>query len=83
MNGEVIPYLRIHKLQGSEFEHTVLLFPDTKKSPIMTRELIYTGVTRARSRLTIICPDKRELAKRVGQQIRRSERLHALLRSRG
>lgn len=44
--------MTIHKSQGSEFEHTVLLLP-AKMSQILTRELIYTGVTRAKSRLNL------------------------------
>ncbi|WP_153447520.1 exodeoxyribonuclease V subunit alpha [Vibrio algicola] len=44
--------MTIHKSQGSEFEHTVLLLP-VKLNPILTRELIYTGVTRAKSRLDL------------------------------
>lgn len=44
--------MTIHKSQGSEFEHTVLLLPE-KMNQILTRELIYTGVTRAKSRLNL------------------------------
>ncbi|OEF25875.1 exodeoxyribonuclease V subunit alpha [Vibrio rumoiensis] len=44
--------MTIHKSQGSEFAHTVLLLPP-KMNRILTRELIYTGVTRAKSRLDL------------------------------
>jgi exodeoxyribonuclease V alpha subunit len=44
--------LSVHKAQGSEFEHAALLVPD-KPSPILTRELVYTAITRARSALTL------------------------------
>ncbi|MBW7981416.1 exodeoxyribonuclease V subunit alpha [Enterobacillus tribolii] len=44
--------MTVHKSQGSEFEHTLLALP-TEFSPIVTRELLYTAVTRARSRLTL------------------------------
>ena len=47
--------LTVHKAQGSEFAHAALLLPDTA-SPILTRELLYTGITRARSRLTLATP---------------------------
>ncbi len=44
--------LSVHKAQGSEFEHAALLVPDAP-SPILTRELVYTAITRARSALTL------------------------------
>jgi len=47
--------LTVHKAQGSEFAHAVLLLPDAA-SPVLTRELLYTGITRARSRLTLATP---------------------------
>ncbi|CAM5432121.1 exodeoxyribonuclease V subunit alpha [Rhodanobacter lindaniclasticus] len=45
--------LTVHKSQGSEFEHTALLLPP-EPNPVLTRELIYTGVTRARRRFSLI-----------------------------
>ncbi len=45
--------MTIHKSQGSEFPHAVVALPD-QQSPILTRELLYTAVTRARDRLTIV-----------------------------
>jgi exodeoxyribonuclease V alpha subunit len=77
--ADTVYAMTIHKSQGSEFEHAVLIFPETKDSPIMSRELIYTGVTRARTRLTILCPDKKNLAEATGRQIRRSGRLAELV----
>jgi exodeoxyribonuclease V alpha subunit len=40
--------MTVHKSQGSEFDHVVLLLPE-KPSPLVSRELLYTAVTRARS----------------------------------
>lgn len=37
--------LTIHKAQGSEFHHVMIVLP-REPSPILTRELLYTGVTR-------------------------------------
>jgi exodeoxyribonuclease V alpha subunit len=49
--------MTVHKSQGSEFEHTALALPP-EPSPVLTRELVYTGVTRARSRFTLLAaPD--------------------------
>ncbi len=46
--------LTVHKSQGSEFGHAAVVIPSTL-SPILTRELIYTGITRARHWLTLAC----------------------------
>ncbi len=39
--------LTIHRAQGSEFDHVVVILP-TESSPLATRELIYTAITRAK-----------------------------------
>ena len=44
--------MTVHKSQGSEFEHTLLVLP-ADFSPIVTRELLYTAITRAKNRLTL------------------------------
>ncbi len=44
--------LTVHKSQGSEFDEVLLVLPATE-SRVLTRELVYTGVTRARRRVTI------------------------------
>ncbi len=44
--------MTVHKSQGSEFEHTIVVFP-TAPCPVMTRELVYTGVTRAKNWLYV------------------------------
>jgi len=44
--------ITVHKSQGSEFERILLLLPD-RDSPVLTRELIYTGITRAKKEVTI------------------------------
>ncbi|WP_413113730.1 exodeoxyribonuclease V subunit alpha [Thaumasiovibrio sp. DFM-14] len=44
--------MTIHKSQGSEFDNVYLLLP-AKPSPIVTRELIYTGITRSKKALTL------------------------------
>ncbi len=44
--------MTVHKAQGSEFGHVVLVLPATKMT-VCTRELFYTAVTRASSRVEI------------------------------
>jgi len=45
--------LTVHKSQGSEFEEVLLILPDDVNSPLLLRELLYTGITRARRRLLL------------------------------
>jgi exodeoxyribonuclease V alpha subunit len=50
----------VHKSQGSEFVHTALVLPD-RASRVLTRELVYTAITRAREWFTIAGPLKEGL----------------------
>lgn len=54
---ETVYAMTVHKSQGSEFRHTVLILPD-RPTPVLTKELIYTGITRAKSDLTIVIPNQ-------------------------
>ncbi|HJW25867.1 MAG TPA: exodeoxyribonuclease V subunit alpha [Rhodocyclaceae bacterium] len=45
--------MTVHKSQGSEFDHAALVLPD-RLNPILTRELVYTAVTRARGAFTLV-----------------------------
>lgn len=45
--------MSIHKSQGSEFQKIIMCIPP-ERSPIMTRELIYTGLTRAKKHAVIV-----------------------------
>jgi len=49
---ETVFAMTVHKSQGSEFDHVILILPD-KDYPLLTRELIYTGLTRARKMVSI------------------------------
>jgi exodeoxyribonuclease V alpha subunit len=46
--------MTVHKSQGSEFESVLLVLPDDEESRAISRELLYTGVTRARQKLQIL-----------------------------
>ncbi|HEV7775654.1 MAG TPA: exodeoxyribonuclease V subunit alpha [Luteibacter sp.] len=50
---ETVFAMTVHKSQGSEFEHTALVLPQLP-TPVLTRELLYTGVTRARRWFTLL-----------------------------
>ncbi len=45
--------MTVHKSQGSEFKHVAYLSP-SRANPVLTRELLYTAITRASSQLTLI-----------------------------
>jgi exodeoxyribonuclease V alpha subunit len=45
--------LTVHKSQGSEFEHAVLMLPSVF-SRVLSRELVYTAITRARVRVEVV-----------------------------
>lgn len=63
--------MTVHKSQGSEFEHVALVLPD-RISPVLTRELLYTGITRAKNQLTLVVPQSGVLRQAVLQQVVRS-----------
>lgn len=48
--------LSIHKSQGSEYHHVALILPD-EPSSLLTRELLYTAITRASKSLTLYDPE--------------------------
>ncbi|OAE14959.1 exodeoxyribonuclease V subunit alpha [Pseudomonas brenneri] len=50
---ETVYAMTVHKSQGSEFAHTALILPDAL-NPVLTKELIYTGITRAKDRFSLI-----------------------------
>jgi exodeoxyribonuclease V alpha subunit len=52
---ETVFAMTVHKSQGSEFAHVLLVIP-ALESPVLTRELVYTGLTRAKKRLTLWAP---------------------------
>ena len=49
---ETVFAMTVHKSQGSEFDRVLLILPD-RESPVLTRELLYTGITRARKSVQI------------------------------
>ncbi|NMG00389.2 exodeoxyribonuclease V subunit alpha [Aromatoleum toluolicum] len=69
--------MTVHKSQGSEFTHAALVLPDTL-NPVLTRELVYTGITRARQWLTLATAGSdRVLDEAVGRRVLRASGLMA------
>lgn len=65
--------LTVHKSQGSEFDDVLLLLPK-EDAPLLTRELLYTAVSRARERVRIVGP-KEVLLAALGRKARRDSGL--------
>jgi exodeoxyribonuclease V alpha subunit len=49
---EAVYAMTVHKAQGSEFDRVLLILPD-KDLAVLSRELLYTAITRARKRVEI------------------------------
>ena len=68
--------MTVHKSQGSEFDHAALVLPN-QYTAVVTRELVYTAITRARSRLSLYADD-RVLEKAI---VTKTERRSGLMES--
>jgi exodeoxyribonuclease V alpha subunit len=51
--SETVFAMTIHKSQGSEYDKVLVVLPDNPNIPILTRELLYTAVTRAKSKVMV------------------------------
>ncbi len=74
---ETVFAMTVHKSQGSEFDQVLLVLPD-RDSPVLTREMIYTALTRARRRITLAA-DPTLLAAAIRRRIDRASGLREAL----
>jgi len=74
---ETVFAMTVHKSQGSEFDRVGLLVP-RQLSSLLTRELLYTAVTRARERVTLFGA-ARVVADAIGRRIERASGLRDAL----
>ena len=51
--SETVFAMTIHKSQGSEFNNVLVVLPEGTSNALLTRELLYTGITRAKDHITI------------------------------
>lgn len=70
--------MTVHKSQGSEFRHTVLVLPK-ERGAMIARELIYTGITRASAQFTLVTPGSAILADAIARRTQRASGLRDML----
>ena len=74
---ETVFAMTIHKSQGSEFDRVLLVLPE-RDSPLLTRELVYTGLTRAKS-VVELWADEAVLRAAIGRRVQRASGLRDAL----
>ncbi|WP_119157536.1 exodeoxyribonuclease V subunit alpha [Caldimonas tepidiphila] len=80
---ETVFALTVHKSQGSEFEHAALVLPD-RINPVLTGELVYTGITRAKRWFSLVEAGGSDvLDQSVRRRVLRSSGLRTALESEG
>ncbi len=65
---EIAFSITIHKSQGSEYNDILIVLPDDENNPILTKEILYTGITRARDKVVIYGKEdilKKTISKRI------------------
>jgi exodeoxyribonuclease V alpha subunit len=70
---ETLHAMSVHKSQGSQFDAVTLILPPPE-SPLLTRELFYTAITRAESQVRVIGPAA-SVEAAVGRRILRASGL--------
>lgn len=70
--------MTVHKSQGSEFEHAAYLSP-SRSNPVLTRELLYTAITRSKSRFTLVELNRSVLMQTVSAKVERASGLYKRL----
>lgn len=77
-NVETAFAMTVHKSQGSEFAHTAVVLASSGEAAL-SRELVYTGITRARTALTLVSERPGLLLDAIGRPTRRSSGLSHFL----
>ncbi len=67
---ETVYAMTVHKSQGSEFSHTALVLPEAL-NPVLTKELIYTGITRAKHWFSLVEPRKGVFEEAIQRKVKR------------
>lgn len=75
---ETVFAMTVHKSQGSEFDHACLVMPD-RISPVLTRELVYTGITRAKHWFSLLSANDKVFEQALLRRVTRTSGLGELL----
>jgi exodeoxyribonuclease V alpha subunit len=67
---ETVYAMTVHKSQGSEFTHTALILPDAL-NPVLTKELVYTAITRGKQWFSLIEPRTGIFEEAVRRKVKR------------
>ena len=70
--------MTVHKSQGSEFTHTAMVLP-REVNAVLARELVYTGITRAREFFTLVSPNPAVLGEAIAERTQRASGLREAL----
>lgn len=70
-NVQTVFAMTIHKSQGSEFDHVLMILPE-RDMPILSRELLYTGITRAKNYFTLLAPNAALVDAAIKRRVERS-----------
>ncbi len=73
--------MTVHKSQGSEYRRVILILPE-QDNPLLSRELLYTGLSRAREKIGLVASEH-VLARAIGRRIERASGLRAALERQG
>jgi exodeoxyribonuclease V alpha subunit len=66
--------ITVHKSQGSEYEQVLLVLPPEGGRRLLSKEMIYTGITRAKH-LVAICSKAEVLRYAVSRKVERASAL--------
>lgn len=78
--AETVYAMTIHKSQGSEFNTVLIILPDSENIQILTRELLYTGVTRAKHQ-ALVQGKESSILQAASRQVKRASGLSASFKS--
>lgn len=76
--AETVYAMTIHKSQGSEYDQVLVILPDLADMPLLTAELLYTAVTRAKSKI-VLQASAEVVHATVNRRVKRSSGIEARL----
>lgn len=71
---EVSYAMTIHKSQGSGYDEIIIFLPEKTGHPLLNRQILYTALTRAKKKVTIVASDN-TIKEAIGKRIDRDTML--------